>query len=79
MCVNFFAIATRSGSSQPETVAGDINSDGEVGVADLVKLSSHLLGKTPLTEKECVIADLLPDDIIDVYDMVMLRKLIINS
>ena len=77
MCVNFFALATMNEPLMPEKIVGDINDDGEVGVADLVKLSAHLLGKTPLTEDECSSADLLHDDVIDVYDMVMLRKLII--
>ena len=77
-CVNFFAIATSSGTL-PEPVIGDINADGEAGVADLVMLSAHLLGKTPLTYDECARADLAQDGIIDTFDLIALRKAVIQQ
>jgi len=77
-CVNFFAIATSSGTL-PEPVIGDINADGEAGVADLVMLSAHLLGKTPLTYDECARADLAQDGIIDTFDLIALRKAVIQK
>ena len=75
-CVNFFALATPKAPPQPEAVIGDINADGEAGVADLVKLSAHILGKAPLTAEECVLADLAADGIIDTFDLIALRKIV---
>jgi arabinan endo-1,5-alpha-L-arabinosidase len=53
---------------------GDVNSDRNVSAADLVLLSKFLLG----TEKNINSsqADLYPDNRIDVYDMILLRKLL---
>ena len=75
LCVNFFALATPD-KTEPEPLIGDINSDGEVGVADLVKLSAHLLGKAPLSESEAALADLTPDDSVDTFDLITLRKIV---
>ena len=73
-CVNFFALATPNA-----TLVGDINNDQEVGVADLVKLNSHLLGKAPLSNNEASKADIIEDNTIDMFDLVALRKIIINQ
>ena len=76
-CVNFFALA--SPHIVPQKLVGDINGDQEVGVADLVKLSSHLLGKDALTGSEAPEADIIADNIIDMFDLVALRKIITNK
>lgn len=56
---------------------GDINLDGEISVADAVLLQSKLVGKDVIVGYE---ADLAKDGIIDVFDMIeMRRKLISNS
>ena len=68
---------TTTTTAVPEKLAGDINNDGTVGVADLVALSKHILGSEPLKDEDSFkAADLIPDGVIDVYDLVMLRKLI---
>ena len=56
---------------------GDLNSDGSVNVADLVILQKYLLRKGELTDWS--VCDLCPDSIIDGFDMVKLRKLIIRE
>ena len=57
-------------------VEGDVNGDGSVNVADLVVLQKYLLRKGELTD--WTVCDLCPDGIIDGFDMVKLRKLIIK-
>ena len=53
---------------------GDVNADGEKGVADLVSLSSYLLAKTELTEGNGALSDLNFDGTVDTFDLVFLRK-----
>lgn len=76
MCVNYTVFALPH--TETKQVAGDINNDGEVGAADLVMLSRHLLTAEPLTAEQAEIADVQPDGVIDVYDLVKLRQLILN-
>ena len=63
----------------PQLKAGDLNGDGEVSVADAVCLQKWLLGEPDSELKNWKAADLCKDDVIDVYDMVMLRKLLTNK
>ena len=56
---------------------GDINSDGEITIADLVLLEKHILGAGNLTVKQYTVADLTGDKIIDSFDMVMMRKMLV--
>lgn len=62
----------------PPMVKGDCNSDGEANIADAVMLQKWLLGNTKeLTNWRAV--DLCEDERIDVFDMVLLRRLIIEN
>ena len=65
-------------TEMPVTV-GDCNSDGRVNTADLVKLSSFILGKENGSDIDPKNSDVNGDDAVDVFDMVALRKLIINK
>lgn len=56
---------------------GDANNDGEVNVADAVMLQKWILGSGDLTNWQNV--DLCEDGVIDVFDMVLMRKLIIEK
>lgn len=69
-CVNYTVLAVASG----EELVGDVNNDGEVGVADLVTLSMHLLNEEPL--KSVRGADVNGDGFVDVFDMVTLRQIL---
>lgn len=57
-------------------IMGDVNLDGDVNTADLVMLSKWLLGSGELTD--WTKADTYSDGIIDVYDLVGLRKIVIG-
>lgn len=56
---------------------GDANLDGKVSVADAVMLQRWLLGYSNLTYWKNV--DLCEDGIIDVFDMALLRRLIVEK
>ncbi len=56
---------------------GDANNDGEVNVTDAVILQNWLLGSGDLPNWQNV--DLCEDGVIDVFDMVLMRKLIIEK
>ncbi len=58
--------------SAEEITLGDVNADGEFNVADLVMLGKYLLGTETLTEWKA--GDLYNDDVIDVFDMCVMRK-----
>lgn len=60
---------------EPEYIKGDVNSDDQFTVADLVMMQKFLLGNGSLTDWKA--GDLCEDDRIDVFDMIMMRKLII--
>ncbi|MDE6502070.1 MAG: dockerin type I repeat-containing protein, partial [Ruminococcus sp.] len=55
-------------------VKGDANDDNEFTVADAVMLQKWLLGSGELTNWQN--ADLFEDGIIDIFDMIEMRKLL---
>ncbi len=62
----------------PKNIRGDINIDETFNISDAVLLQKWLL----MEEKELLnwkAADLCEDNKIDVFDMIEMRKLIINS
>lgn len=63
--------------SSKSYVAGDADGNGVCSVADAVMLQNWLLGAGGLTCPENV--DLCEDNVIDVFDFIMLRKLIIEK
>ncbi len=66
-----------SAESGNETLVGDVNTDGEIGIADLVMMQNFLLGKGNLDDWSA--GDIFKDDKINVFDMVMLRKLVVSQ
>ena len=60
------------------TLFGDVNFDGNVGVSDAVQLNRYLLGHLGELGNSKN-ADLLADGVIDVFDMVYLRKQLVGA
>lgn len=60
-----------------ETSTGDINDDGTVTISDAVILQKYLLGTGELADRKN--ADLCQDGVIDIFDMVQMRKLIMKK
>lgn len=71
-CVNYFAAA----GDTVKMASGDVNSDGTFSVADLVMLEMWLLGSNKLNDWNA--GDLCKDNVIDVYDLILMRKMITN-
>lgn len=73
-----------SGREEPDDgdltgIRGDVNADGELNVADLVALQSWLLAKADARLADWQAGDLCTDNVIDVFDMVMMRKLLLSQ
>ena len=64
----------RVGDQRREAVSGDVNGDGEFTVADLVTMQKFLLGSGGLANWKN--GDLCQDNVIDVFDLCFMRKLI---
>lgn len=58
-------------------VKGDVNGDGEFSVADLAAMQRFLLGNGSLTNWQN--GDLCRDNRIDIFDLCLMRKLLING
>lgn len=57
---------------------GDTNGDGEFGIADLVNLQKWLLGNSDTKLSDRKTADLCKDNAIDAFDLVAMRKKLIE-
>ena len=75
-CVNYAVIAVKSDGKQE--IMGDIDSDGKLAVNDIVLINKHLLAVSPLTVEQCKKADLDGNGIIDIFDLVLMRKLFLK-
>ncbi len=60
-------------------IKGDVNDDGEVTVADAILLQKWLLSESGAKLPNWKAADLYEDDRIDSFDMVQMRKLLIEN
>lgn len=60
-------------------VSGDINCDGKVTIADAVMLQKYILQTGTLTKEQGKYADLDMDGVINSFDMVLLRRIIISK
>lgn len=58
---------------------GDVNLDGKTNIADVVMLQRYLLGREKLDAEMAENADVLADKVIDVYDLVALRQIILGK
>lgn len=59
--------------------AGDCNNDGEFNIADVVYLEQWLLNKPNIKLNNWKAADLCEDGRLDVFDLVMMRRKLING
>ena len=57
-------------------IKGDLNSDGEVNVADAVLLQKFILGANDASITDWKAGDLCEDEALDVFDMIEMRKLL---
>ena len=62
-----------------KALKGDINSDGQVNVTDAVILQKFILGDKTAKINDAKSADICEDGIIDIFDMIQMKKLLIST
>ncbi|MCD7811911.1 MAG: dockerin type I domain-containing protein [Ruminococcus sp.] len=63
-------------SDSSSGIKGDVNSDGEFNVADIVMLHNYIIRSESITDKDA--GDLCEDGVIDMFDVVAMRKMLIS-
>ncbi|MBO5383849.1 MAG: dockerin type I repeat-containing protein, partial [Ruminococcus sp.] len=58
---------------------GDVNLDSTVDIADAVVMNKYILGKESITGEQAYAADIMSDANPDIFDMLMMRKMISNN
>lgn len=53
---------------------GDTNTDGEVNIADAVKMTKYLLGAESIPKEKFILFDINFDNRVDVFDMIIMKK-----
>ncbi len=69
-------------TTEPVTDAllrGDVDCNQICELNDLILLQKHMLGLTPLTEDSARRADLNEDSTVDIYDLALLKRLLLQS
>lgn len=72
-----FVIEPAVEEDAPGKVIGDVNADGEFSIADVVMMQKWLLGSGELTDWSA--GDLCEDGRIDSFDLVLMRKLLVET
>lgn len=72
-CVNYIILAM----PEEEIVRGDVNSDGELSISDIVMMQKWLICTGDLTDWKA--GNLYEDDIINIFDLCLMRKIIGES
>lgn len=62
-----------------KTASGDLNSDGELDIVDVVLARAIIIGSKAFTIDEQLKADMNGDGFIDIVDVVIMRQIIING
>ena len=79
-CVNYIVMAVGTATEPPVSYGlGDINTDGSIGVADLVILQKHIIGREIMTKAQSAQADMNSDGTVDIFDLVELRRAVVQG
>ncbi|MDE6657183.1 MAG: dockerin type I repeat-containing protein [Oscillospiraceae bacterium] len=62
----------------PENLIGDVDQNGKVEVLDLVLLQKYLHNKEIINQQQFINADISQDNIVNIYDFVLLKKLLLR-
>lgn len=66
-------------ADETEVIKGDVNLDGSVDSADIVLLAKYLTVKTNLNARQSEAAMLTDDNRLDAFDLVALRRTVLNK
>ncbi|MBQ9696827.1 MAG: dockerin type I repeat-containing protein, partial [Oscillospiraceae bacterium] len=73
-CVNYTVFAVKA-ASQPAAVRGDADANGTVSIADIIMVQKWLLNSGEITD--CQNADMNADGVIDIFDLALLKHLVL--
>lgn len=76
-CVNYTVFV--DGTERPASVAGDVNMDGSFDIADVVLLQKWLLAVPDTHLADWKAVDLCEDDMLDVYDLCLMKRALIHN
>ena len=65
--------------TEPPILIGDIDGDNEISVKDIITVQKYLLGKKPLSAEEYLLADLTDDQIVNIFDFIAMKRIVLNS
>ena len=60
-------------------LAGDYHDDGQLGISAVVKLQTYLLASTAMQERQIAASDLTDDGCVDVFDLSLSKRKLIQS
>lgn len=69
----------KNGTPECKYQVGDVNTDGDLNIADAVKMTKYLLNAEIETADNLVLYDLDFDGRIDVFDMILMRQKFLNN
>ena len=58
---------------------GDVTLDGDISIADYVKLQNYLLGRDELNDKQIQAADINEDKTVNVFDLIMIKRMVVET
>ena len=68
----------KEGTPECKYQIGDVNTDETISIADIVKMNRYLLGIGSAVKGDYVLYDLDYNSTVDVFDLIYMRKLILN-
>lgn len=76
--VSTSASVPETSSTEETHIKGDVNMDNKVSVSDVVLIQKYLVGAEKISEEQGNLADLDDNSIINVFDAVLLRRLVLT-
>ncbi len=65
-------------AAEPETLRGDINTDGKTDIADVRLLQEHLVNRSLLNAAQAKAADINGDNVLNAADLTLLKRLVMH-
>lgn len=64
---------------EKDTVSGDLSRNGKIDLADVIILQKYILGVGSLTAEQYAIANVYEDDCVDVFDLAILKRMVLQK
>lgn len=62
-----------------DKLIGDVNLDGRVTIADMVWLKNYFVKKATFKDAQLEVADINQDNVVNIFDVIRLRRLLLNE